>query len=55
LHGDAGFLDAALEELLLRAFDERLDDGEVPAGMDDGDAEGFAVMLLRVRGLGGHG
>lgn len=39
LHDNVGLLDAAGEQLLLCARHERLDDGRVPAGVHDGDAQ----------------
>lgn len=55
LDDDVGLLDAAAEELLHGTLDEGLDDGRVPAGVDDADAQGAAVVLLRGRSLdAGH-
>ncbi len=54
LHDNVGLLDAALEKLGLGAGDERLDDGGVPAGVDDADAQAGAVVLLGGRALERH-
>lgn len=54
LHDNVGLLDAALEELGLCAGDEGVDDGGVPAGVDDADAEAGAVVLLGGRALEGR-
>lgn len=51
LNDNVGLLDAALEKLGLGAGDERLDDGRVPAGVDDADAQAGAVVLLGSRTL----
>lgn len=51
---NVGFLDAAGKELVLGALDEWLDDRGVPAGVDDADAQGAAVVLLRGRALERH-
>lgn len=47
LDNNVGLLDAAGEELFLCASDEGLDDGRVPAGVDDGDAQVRAIVVLR--------
>lgn len=54
LHHNVGLLDAALEKLGLCAGHEGVDDGGVPARVDDGDAEAGAVVLLRGRALEGR-
>lgn len=47
LNNNVGLLDTAGEELLLCTGDEGLDDGRVPAGVDDGDAQVGAIVVLR--------
>lgn len=47
LHDDVRLLDAAGEQLILGALDQRLDDGAVPARVHDADAQAAAVVLLR--------
>ncbi|KAJ2975505.1 hypothetical protein NUW58_g8334 [Xylaria curta] len=49
LHNDVGVLDAALGQLRLGALEKRRDDGLVPACVHDADAQGAAVMFLRLR------
>ena len=46
LDDNVGLLYAAGQELCLCAGHKRLDDGCVPAGVDDGNAQGGAVVLL---------
>lgn len=46
LHDDVSLLDAASKKLLLCATNKRLNDRGVPSGMDDGDAQARAVVLL---------
>ena len=40
LHNNVVLLDTCREQLRLCAGDEGFDDGAIPAGVDDGDAEG---------------
>lgn len=55
LNDDVGLLDTAAEQLLLGALNEGLDDGRVPAGVDNTNAQGAAVVLLGGRSLdAGH-
>jgi hypothetical protein len=56
LDDNVGLLDTSLEELGLCAGDERLDDGDVPARVDDADAQAGAVVVLRSGAFDGrHG
>lgn len=54
LDDNVGFLDAGLEQLGLCAGDEGLDDGHVPARVDDADAQAGAVVVLRSGALDGR-
>lgn len=56
-HYDVVLLHAGLKELGLGALEERLDDGVVPAGVDDADAQGAAIVHLGcwAFGFGEHG
>lgn len=54
LDDNVGLLDTAGQQLLLGAGDEGLDDGLVPAGVDDGDAQGRALVVLGGRSLERH-
>lgn len=53
LDDNVALLDAAAQQLVLGALEQRLDDGRVPAGVDDADAQGAAVVLLRGRAFEG--
>lgn len=55
LDDNVGLADAALGEFGPGALDERLDDGRVPARVDDGDAQARAVVVLGRRALERHG
>lgn len=46
LDDNVGLGDAARKQRLLGALQERVDDGSVPAGVDDANAEAGAVVLL---------
>lgn len=52
LDHNVGLLDTALEQLGLGSGQKRLNDGVVPAGVDDADAQATAVVVLRRRSLG---
>lgn len=52
LNHNVGLLDAALEQLGLGSREERLNNGVVPAGVDDADAQATAVVVLRGGSLG---
>lgn len=51
LNHDVLLLDTACQQLVLAALEQGLDDGGIPAGVDDTDAQGAAVVLLRGRSL----
>lgn len=53
LDDNVALLDAAAQQLVLCSLEQRLDDGRVPAGVDDADAQGAAVVLLRGRAFEG--
>lgn len=56
LDDNVGLLDSGFQELGLCAGDEGLDDGNVPARVDDADAQAGAVVVLRSGALDGrHG
>lgn len=56
LDDNVGLLDTGFQELGLCAGDEGLDDGDVPARVDDADAQAGAVVVLRSGALDGrHG
>ena len=55
LDDNVGVLDAGLDELGLGTGHEGLNDGLVPAGVDNGDAQAGAVVLLRGGTLERHG
>lgn len=55
LHDDVGLLHAAGEQLGLGPLQQRLDDGLVPPGVHDANAQGAAVMLLGCGGFDRHG
>lgn len=56
LDDNVGLLDTGFQELGLCAGDEGLDDGNVPARVDDADAQAGAVVVLRSGALDGrHG
>ncbi len=52
LDDDVGLFDAAGQQLGLCALEEGLDDGVVPAGVDDAHAQGAAVVDLGRWSLG---
>ena len=54
LNNNVALLDARGQELLLRARDEGTDNGRVPAGVDNGDTEAGAFVLLRGRAFERH-
>lgn len=54
LDDNVGLLDAAGQQLLLGTGDEGLDDGLVPAGVDDGNAQAGALVVLGGRSLERH-
>lgn len=56
LDDNVGLLHTSFQELGLCASDEGLDDGNVPARVDDADAQAGAVVVLRSGALDGrHG
>lgn len=50
LHHDIGLFDARGEEFCFCAGDERFDYCRVPAGMDDANTQGAAIVLLSLTG-----
>jgi hypothetical protein len=55
LDDNVGLLDTSFEKLGLGASDEGVDDGRVPASVDDANTQLGAVVLLRGRAFERHG